>query len=147
MRRLMKLMNLFWKKKEKIRICAEEDSNLHRISPTTTSKLRVYHSTTCAMKTKSVARRLLHTLIMGNTFIALGLIGFYKRFIDPMKPKVCRFYPSCSDYMAEAIQKKGLLRGLWLGTKRLLKCHPFHPGGIDLVEEEGISNSFPTDKT
>ena len=147
MKRLTILMNLFPKKKEKNRVCAEEDSNLHRISPTTTSKLRVYHSTTCAMKIKSVASRLIQTLIMGNTFIALGLIGFHKRFLDPLKPKVCRFYPSCSDYMAEAIEKKGLFKGLWLGFKRLLKCHPFHPGGIDLVDDGGISSSLPTDNT
>ncbi|MFZ4772980.1 MAG: membrane protein insertion efficiency factor YidD [Chlamydiia bacterium] len=85
----------------------------------------------------------------GNKFVALKLIEGYKLFIDPLKPKVCRFYPSCSDYMKEAIEKKGVLKGVLLGCKRLLKCHPFHPGGIDLVEEEeeGISNSLPTDKT
>ena len=142
---LMKLMILFSKKIK--RNCAEEDSNLHRISPTTTSKLRVYHSTICAMKSKSVATKLLQIIISGNTFIALKLIRFYQIFLDPLKPKSCRFYPSCSNYMAEAIQKKGLLKGLWMGSKRILKCHPFHPGGVDLVDEEGISNSRPTDKT
>jgi putative membrane protein insertion efficiency factor len=134
-------------KKESRKECAEEDSNLHRISPTTTSKLRVYHSTICAMKSKSVATRLMERIISGNTFIALGLIRFYKKFIDPHKPKSCRFYPSCSDYMSEAIQKKGLMKGLWKGCIRLLKCHPFHPGGLDFVEDCGISNSLPTDKT
>ena len=133
-------------KKDEIKNCAEEDSNLHRISPTTTSKLRVYHSTICAMKSKSIATRLLERAILGNTFIALELIRFYKKFIDPLKPKWCRFYPSCSDYMSEAIQKKGLILGLWKGCMRLLKCHPFHPGGVDFVEDCGISNSFPTDR-
>ncbi len=134
-------------KGKKTKNCAEEDSNLHRISPTTTSKLRVYHSTICAMKNKSIAPRLIERAISGNTFIALGLIKFYKKWLDPLKPKWCRFYPSCSDYMSEAIQKKGLIQGMRMGLLRLLKCHPFHPGGIDFVEDEGISSSLPTDKT
>jgi hypothetical protein len=99
------------------------------------------------MKNKRIANILLKPIIFGNTFIALGLIRFYKIFIDPFKPKCCRFYPSCSDYMYEAIQKKGVLKGTILGCKRILKCHPFHPGGIDVVDDAGISNSFPTDKT
>jgi putative membrane protein insertion efficiency factor len=46
----------------------------------------------------------------------------------------CRFYPTCSAYAIEALQKKGALKGSWLTIKRLLKCHPFHPGGYDPVE-------------
>lgn len=65
--------------------------------------------------------------------IALVLIKGYKTFISPLLGNHCRFYPSCSAYTSEAIKKYGLLKGTYLGVKRLLKCHPFHPGGIDLV--------------
>ncbi len=65
--------------------------------------------------------------------IALGLIKGYKIFISPLLGNHCRFHPSCSDYTYQAIKKHGLLKGAYLGGKRLLKCHPFHPGGVDLV--------------
>ncbi|KPJ70247.1 hypothetical protein AMJ44_00610 [candidate division WOR-1 bacterium DG_54_3] len=64
---------------------------------------------------------------------ALALIKGYKIFISPLLGNHCRFHPSCSAYTYEAIQKFGLLKGVYLGGKRLLKCHPFHPGGVDLV--------------
>ena len=66
--------------------------------------------------------------------ICLGLIKVYQKYISPLKPPVCRFYPSCSQYIFEAIQKYGLVRGGSMGLKRLLHCHPFHPGGYDPVE-------------
>lgn len=65
--------------------------------------------------------------------IALGAIRFYQRAISPAFPPTCRFYPSCSEYAYEAIQKYGVWRGAWLGLNRLLRCHPFHPGGYDPV--------------
>ena len=65
--------------------------------------------------------------------IALALIKGYKILISPLLGKNCRFYPTCSEYTHEAIQKHGLIKGLYLGTKRLLKCHPFHSGGVDPV--------------
>jgi len=65
--------------------------------------------------------------------IALALIRGYKFLISPMLGRNCRFYPTCSEYTHEAIQKHGLIKGLLLGTKRLLKCHPFHSGGVDPV--------------
>jgi len=49
-------------------------------------------------------------------------------------PSACRFYPTCSEYMAQAVEKHGAWRGVWLGTKRLAKCHPFHAGGFDPVQ-------------
>ena len=65
--------------------------------------------------------------------IALALIKGYRILISPMLGRNCRFYPTCSEYTHEAIQKHGLFKGLLLGTNRLLKCHPFHSGGVDPV--------------
>lgn len=66
----------------------------------------------------------------------LLLLKFYKKFISPLLGTHCRFYPTCSVYMGEAIEKYGVLKGMALGIKRLLKCHPFHPGGHDPVPEK-----------
>ena len=63
----------------------------------------------------------------------IGLIRFYQLFISPLFPPTCRFYPTCSQYAIEAIEKKGALRGGWLAVKRIAKCHPFHSGGYDPV--------------
>lgn len=60
-------------------------------------------------------------------------IRFYQIFISPLKPPTCRFYPTCSAYAIEAIQKKGPVKGTWLAIKRIAKCHPFHLGGYDPV--------------
>jgi len=64
---------------------------------------------------------------------ALFALRFYKRYISPWLPRACRFEPTCSAYMYQAIQKKGLPKGLFLGVKRLLRCHPFCAGGLDPV--------------
>jgi putative membrane protein insertion efficiency factor len=60
-------------------------------------------------------------------------IKFYQKFISPLFPPSCRFYPTCSSYAIEAIKRYGLLRGGLLALKRVAKCHPFHPGGYDPV--------------
>ena len=65
--------------------------------------------------------------------IALAFIRGYKFVLSPLLGRNCRFYPSCSDYMHEAIRKHGFGKGIQLGTRRLLKCHPFHEGGVDHV--------------
>lgn len=65
--------------------------------------------------------------------ILLVLIAGYKRFVSPLLPRSCRFYPSCSTYAAEAIERHGPLRGLLLAARRIGRCHPFHPGGYDPV--------------
>ena len=65
--------------------------------------------------------------------IALLLIRFYQKLISPMLPSSCRFFPSCSEYTYQAIEKYGVLRGGWLGVRRVGRCHPWHPGGFDPV--------------
>lgn len=68
--------------------------------------------------------------------IALSLIYIYRKWISPLTPPTCRFYPTCSKYGMEAIEKFGIWKGGWLTIKRIVKCHPFHPGGIDPVPEK-----------
>ncbi|GGH98671.1 MULTISPECIES: membrane protein insertion efficiency factor YidD [Mammaliicoccus] len=63
----------------------------------------------------------------------IKLIRLYQRYISPLTPPTCRFQPTCSNYAVEAISEYGVLKGTWLGTKRILKCHPFHAGGYDPV--------------
>ncbi|MYC75475.1 membrane protein insertion efficiency factor YidD [Candidatus Poribacteria bacterium] len=65
------------------------------------------------------------------TVILLQPIRFYRRFISPLLPPSCRFYPTCSQYALEALKRYGTLKGGWLTIKRLSKCHPYHPGGFD----------------
>lgn len=61
------------------------------------------------------------------------LIKFYQKFISPLKKPSCRFYPTCSQYAVESINKYGSVKGVILAVKRILKCHPFNPGGYDPV--------------
>jgi len=65
--------------------------------------------------------------------VALALIRAYQKTISRNLPPACRFVPSCSDYMYQAIDKFGVLRGGWLGFRRLMRCHPLNPGGYDPV--------------
>ena len=65
--------------------------------------------------------------------IFLWIIRFYQNAISPLTPPSCRFYPTCSHYGYEAIEKYGLLKGGWMTTKRVCRCHPFTPGGFDPV--------------
>ncbi len=63
----------------------------------------------------------------------LTTIRAYQRFISPVLSPACRFVPSCSQYTYEAIEKHGIAKGGWLGARRILRCHPLHPGGYDPV--------------
>jgi putative membrane protein insertion efficiency factor len=72
--------------------------------------------------------------------LLIWLIRGYRLFISPLFPPSCRFQPTCSLYAIQAIERFGVLRGSWLATRRILCCHPFHPGGYDPVppvEREG----------
>jgi putative membrane protein insertion efficiency factor len=65
--------------------------------------------------------------------LMVAALAGYKRWVSPLLPPACRFEPTCSVYMREAIAVHGAARGLWLGVLRLGRCHPFHPGGFDPV--------------
>mgnify|MGYP003538478434 FL=1 len=74
------------------------------------------------MRLREVPRRVVMLPIRG-----------YQKFISPGLPPSCRFSPSCSQYALEAVSKYGALKGMWLGARRLVRCHPFNPGGYDPV--------------
>ena len=65
--------------------------------------------------------------------LAIILIKLYQRLISPLLPPACRFYPTCSEYAAQAVARHGLWRGGWLAAKRVSRCHPLNPGGYDPV--------------
>lgn len=65
--------------------------------------------------------------------VAIFLIWIYKLTLSPFVGQACRFAPTCSDYASEAFRKWGFFKGVWLTAKRLMKCHPWHPGGVDEV--------------
>ncbi|MFC4652078.1 membrane protein insertion efficiency factor YidD [Lactococcus nasutitermitis] len=67
--------------------------------------------------------------------IFIAFVRFYQRFISPLTPPSCRYYPTCSNYMIQAIQKHGAGKGILMGTARILRCHPFCKPGYDLVPE------------
>lgn len=71
--------------------------------------------------------------IIGSFFkkIMILMIRFYQRCISPLFPPTCRFYPTCSAYFIQALEKYGVFKGSYLGIKRILKCHPWHEGGYD----------------
>ena len=73
---------------------------------------------------------------MASRVVAKALVGaieVYRKVVSPLFPPSCRFVPSCSLYTCDAIREFGAARGTWLGVRRLLKCHPFHPGGFDPI--------------
>lgn len=69
----------------------------------------------------------------GMKAVVQAPVRFYRRWISPLKPPTCRFYPTCSAYALEAIEVHGPAKGSWLAVKRICRCHPFHPGGVDPV--------------
>jgi hypothetical protein len=69
-------------------------------------------------------------------YLAMALIRLYQNTLSPLLPPACRFEPTCSRYAYQAIERFGLVKGGWLATKRIGRCHPLHPGGYDPVPEE-----------
>jgi hypothetical protein len=65
--------------------------------------------------------------------LVLAVLRLYKRYVSPLLPPACRFHPTCSEYMYEAVDRYGVVRGGWLGIKRLSRCQPWNPGGYDPV--------------
>ncbi len=68
--------------------------------------------------------------------VFMYVIGLYRRFISPLLPPACRFYPTCSEYAVEAFKRKNTLTAIRMTVVRLAKCHPFHPGGYDPVDPD-----------
>jgi len=92
-------------------------------------------------------RVLLPTLSTVVATPALWLIKAYQLVISPMRPPTCRFYPSCSAYAVTAIKRFGIVRGSWLAARRLLRCHPWNPGGVDHVPQAHPAPARPTRQT
>lgn len=72
--------------------------------------------------------------------VLVALIGVYRRFLSPLLPRHCRYEPTCSAYAVEAIRVHGAMRGTALAVRRIARCHPFHPGGVDHVPARGPSS-------
>jgi putative membrane protein insertion efficiency factor len=66
--------------------------------------------------------------------LVVQILRFYKRWLSPMLPSACRYHPTCSEYMMQAVEKHGVIRGVSQGIWRLLRCHPLHEGGFDPVK-------------
>lgn len=67
--------------------------------------------------------------------LLIGIVRIYQKTVSRITPASCRFYPCCSDYAIEAIEKHGIVTGLWLSLRRICRCHPWNPGGVDPVPE------------
>jgi uncharacterized protein len=65
--------------------------------------------------------------------LILATLRAYKRWLSPLLPSACRYHPTCSQYMMDAVRKYGAARGVWMGLRRLARCHPLNPGGLDPV--------------
>jgi putative membrane protein insertion efficiency factor len=76
---------------------------------------------------------LVHGVRMAPRRLLAGAIRGYQIAVSPLLPPSCRFTPSCSQYALEAVTRHGALKGSWLAGRRLVRCHPFHPGGFDPV--------------
>lgn len=71
----------------------------------------------------------------------VAAVRLYQRWVSPMRPPTCRFYPSCSAYAVTALERHGLVRGTWLALRRLGRCHPWNPGGVDHVPPARVADT------
>ncbi len=69
-------------------------------------------------------------------YILMGLIKIYKKFISPLFPPRCKYYPTCSSYAFTAVSRFGIIKGTWLAVWRILRCNPWSSGGVDYVPEK-----------
>jgi putative membrane protein insertion efficiency factor len=76
---------------------------------------------------------------MSTAGVAAGIVLVYQRLVSPVLPPSCRFAPTCSEYARLALLEHGLVRGMWLAAGRIVRCHPFHPGGYDPPPARGRS--------
>lgn len=72
-----------------------------------------------------------HAIARLPAWLLIGVVRLYQLLLSPLFGRTCRFYPSCSAYFVQAVEKYGVFAGSWRGVKRILRCHPFHPGGYD----------------
>ncbi|MGK0442523.1 MAG: putative membrane protein insertion efficiency factor [Pseudohongiellaceae bacterium] len=77
--------------------------------------------------------------------ILISCIKAYKYCVSPFLGDNCRFYPSCSSYAIQAVEQQGIIKGSWLALRRLLRCHPFNPGGYDPVPDTNHHHQHPTE--
>ena len=81
---------------------------------------------------------MMKTLAARPARLAILLVRAYQKIVSPWLGPRCRFHPSCSNYCIDALKQHGMVFGLWLGLKRMCKCHPLHPGGYDPVPKKKI---------
>jgi putative membrane protein insertion efficiency factor len=91
------------------------------------------------------ARRLVRSVLRLPRRLLVLLIRGYQRFLSPLTPPTCRFYPSCSAYAVIALERHGVLRGTRLAVWRILRCNPWNPGGVDDVPPAGSHRRHPHD--
>ena len=89
-------------------------------------------------------KRVVRHLLSVPKYVLLGLLWIYQRFVSPLTPPSCKFYPSCSSYAVTALTRHGALRGAWLAVRRVLRCHPWAAGGVDDVPPARTPHSHPS---
>jgi putative membrane protein insertion efficiency factor len=86
-------------------------------------------------------RRLARVAVRMPALAVVGLLRLWQLLVSPVYGQTCRFYPSCTAYAMEAVDRHGLVRGGWLAVRRLARCHPWNPGGVDLVPASRMRSS------